>query len=119
MTSGSHMTLGELEIAKAAGITALARRAQAAESLASTLRGENERLRADAIRYRYLRDHRGYHYGISMAEPSPAEWGIEWQYQQVKPGEHLLSTDDLIDQDIAALDEEDRAALKSSGEGDG
>jgi hypothetical protein len=72
---------------------------------------ERDRLRADALRYRYLRERHSYHYGVDMACPRPAEWGVEWSYQQTLPGEQFLSLDDLIDQDIAALDEEDRLAL--------
>ena len=90
------------------------------------LDGERASIEADARRFEYLLDHHSYHYGMSIAEPSPAEWGIQWQFQQTKPGEQYLSIRDLIDRDIewrAAQDREDdepteamQAAIKMHGE---
>ena len=68
-----------------------------------------ERLK-DAERFQYLLDHHAYHYAMTVVEPSPAEWGIEWQYQQTKPGEERLSFRDLIDRDIQWRAEQDAAS---------
>ncbi|SDQ98325.1 hypothetical protein SAMN05519103_00303 [Rhizobiales bacterium GAS113] len=62
---------------------------------------EVEQLRADAARYRYLRDHCAASYGMSYDPPSPAEHTIQWQWQQSRPGEACATIDDLIDEDIA------------------
>jgi hypothetical protein len=55
------------------------------------------RAETDAERYRYLREHCSYHYGMNVVEPSPAEWGIEWHHQQSKPGEQHETLDSLLD----------------------
>ena len=72
----------------------------------------NSTLEADALRYRYLRERHSYSYGQDYVEPSPAECGIQWDWQQSKPGEGA-DIDRLIDKDIARLDEDDRRALAS------
>jgi hypothetical protein len=53
---------------------------------------------ADAARYRFLRDHRSYRYG--MTQEQPMECGIQWEFQQCKPEEEHLRFDTLIDRDI-------------------
>lgn len=66
----------------------------------------------DAARYRYLRDHCSYSYPEDRIDPSPAECGISWGWQQTKPGESA-NFDRLIDRDIerqAKLDSEDDEA---------
>lgn len=92
--------------------------------------GEVERLKADAARYRYLRDHCSWHY--PMTQEQPAEWSIDWEFQQSTPDEAYGSFDIWIDRDMAdqAMDDayydaeadncdfdEARAALSLSREG--
>jgi hypothetical protein len=62
----------------------------------------------DALRFRYLIEHCSYHYGMSMAEPSPAEWGIAWSYQQISPGEQFETIESLIDAEMAFREREQR-----------
>lgn len=75
----------------------------------------------DAARYRYLREHCSYHYGMDVVEPSPAEWGIQWQFQQTKPGEQYETIGSLIDREIEQVaelaDEDDDLSPLSLPEG--
>jgi len=54
---------------------------------------------ADAARYKYLKENHSYHY--SMQPDSPAEHGIEYQWQQGSYEERYQGLDDSID---AAID---------------
>ena len=68
-------------------------------------------LAADAARFRYLRDHHYYRY--AMTQEQPMECGIQWEFQQSKPGESTLSLEALIDRDIERAkraEEEDKVA---------
>ena len=85
----------------------------------AALLAEVEILRADAARYRYLKEHCSYH--AAMTWEQPAEWSIGWEFQQSTPAEAYGSFDKWIDADIvraamvdAKNDEEDRAALEQS-----
>ena len=65
---------------------------------------EIERLRADAARYQWLRENCSYSYG--MQPDSPAEHGIEYQWQQCAYEERDQGIDESIDAVIdAALKE--------------
>lgn len=59
-----------------------------------------EEFKADAKRYRYLKEHCSSHY--SMTWEQPAEWSIGWEFQQSTPAEAYGSFDKWIDQDIEA-----------------
>ncbi len=85
------------------------REARAAEADRDAARAEVARLKADAMRYRYLREHCSDHY--PMTHEQPAEWSIQWGFQQVNPTQAYGTFDGWIDADIARLDDEDRAAL--------
>lgn len=76
----------------------------------SRLQARVVKTEADAARFRYLLEHHSYSYSMEVVEPSPAEKGIEWHWQQSKPGEQLLSFEDLLDADIA------RAALETKAD---
>jgi hypothetical protein len=56
-------------------------------------------LKRDAERYRFLRDARSYYYGESYAEPSPREFGIQWDYQDSTPARP--SFEEVLDADVA------------------
>lgn len=77
-------------------------REQAAEIEA--LRAERDALRADAARYRWLHENRSYHY--SMQPDSPAECGVEYQWQQGSYEERGWGLSEAIDNEIqrAAID---------------
>ena len=60
---------------------------------------ENEQLRIDANRYRFLRDKCSYYYAESYAEPSPREFGIAWQYQDGTPDRPTF--EEVLDEDVA------------------
>lgn len=55
--------------------------------------------KADAERYRYLKDACSSHY--PMTHDQPAEWSIGWSFQQGRPDEAYGSFDTWIDRDIA------------------
>jgi len=55
-------------------------------------------LRADAARYRYLKEHSSYYYAEEYDPPSPREFGIEWQYQDCTP--ERPGMDLLLDREI-------------------
>ena len=61
-------------------------------------------LKADAERYRWLKDNRSYAY--AMQPDSPAECGIEFQWQQCSYEERNWNIDSAIDDEIsrAAID---------------
>lgn len=63
----------------------------------------------DALRYRFLRDHCGSSH--PMTQGQPAEWSIEWGFQQQTPDDAAGAFDALIDRDIERLDADDREAL--------
>jgi hypothetical protein len=58
-----------------------------------------EALQADSERYRYLRDHCSYH--DSMQIDSPAEHGIQYQWQQATYAERDCTLNETLD---AAID---------------
>lgn len=62
-----------------------------------------EEYKADAKRYRYLKEACSSHY--PMTHEQPAEWSIGWEFQQSTPAEAYGSFDSWIDQDIAAREE--------------
>ena len=68
------------------------------------LRSEVQALKADAERYRWLKDNRSYAY--AMQPDSPAECGIEFQWQQCSYEERNWNIDSAIDDEIsrAAID---------------
>lgn len=70
-----------------------------------------ETLKADALRYRYLRERRSDHH--PMTHEQPAEWSIQWEFQQHTPAERFGTIDGWIDRDIERLDEDDRALLEN------
>lgn len=55
--------------------------------------------KADAERYRYLKEACSSHY--PMTHEQPAEWSIGWEFQQLRPDEAYGSFDSWIDRDIA------------------
>lgn len=63
------------------------------------LRTQLSQAQADAARYQYLKENHSYHY--SMQPDSPAEHGIEYQWQQGSYEERYQGLDDSID---AAID---------------
>jgi hypothetical protein len=62
--------------------------------------GDFKAILQDAARYRHLRDYRGGHYAMSYDPPQPAEWFIQWEFQQQKPEDRTATFDELIDRDI-------------------
>jgi uncharacterized small protein (DUF1192 family) len=64
-------------------------------------KSERDALKLDAERYRWLIDNRSYSYG--MQPDSPAEHGIEYQWQQGTYEERNLGIDGTIDAAIAAM----------------
>ena len=63
-------------------------------------KGKLEAAQKDAERYRWLKDNRSYHY--SMQPDSPAEHGIEYQWQQGTYEERHQGLDGSIDAAIKA-----------------
>ena len=70
----------------------------------NTLKTDYDALKADAERYRWLKDNRSYAY--AMQPDSPAECGIEFQWQQCSYEERNWNIDSAIDDEIsrAAID---------------
>ena len=70
----------------------------------NALKADYDALKADAERYRWLKDNRSYAY--AMQPDSPAECGIEFQWQQCSYEERNWNIDSAIDDEIsrAAID---------------
>lgn len=62
------------------------------------LRTAIEELAADAARYQWLKDQRSYHY--PMAPDSPAECGVDYQWQQGAYEERNWGLNAAIDDEI-------------------
>lgn len=93
----------------------IAQRRREETALSSRVRALEAALREaehDAMRYRYLREHCCSHY--PMTHDQPAEWSIEWGFQQITPDERYGSFDKWIDRDIERLDLDARAALTAA-----